>query len=128
MTIPKRRLVVGGVLLVLAALAADLAFQRARALLWCPGLERLKTADPVADAKAAHDRGDDHLIMLGGLVGTVPGISYSRTDRLPLVMIAETSDTTTEACSKLRPVAERYVPLYNSTIARLIGVAPASVR
>jgi hypothetical protein len=127
-TIPTRKLVAGGLLIVLAVLAADLAFQRARGQFWCPGLERLKTADAAADANAAHARGDDHLIMLGGLVGSIPGASESVISQLPHVMLEETSDTTTEACDNLRPVAERYAPIYNSTIAGLIGVASGKVR
>ncbi len=47
----------------------------------CSGLQKLKTADAIADARAAHARKDDHLIMLGGYVGVVPGIENDRRAR-----------------------------------------------
>lgn len=72
--------------------------------------------DPVADARAALTEGDDHLLMLGGFVGSVPGVEEPKGYRTR--MIDGTSDTTTEACRRERRVAEAYATRYNQTIAR----------
>lgn len=84
----------------------------------CESLERLKSADPIADAKAALARGDHHLLMVGGYVGTVPGADHGS---LPSVMIEGTGDTETAACYALRPVAEAYARRYNSAIVGVTG-------
>jgi hypothetical protein len=79
----------------------------------CESLERLKSADPISDAKAAIARGDRRLLMLGGYVGTVPSADgRSR----PTVMLGGTGDDQTPACYSLRPVAEAYARRYNSEI------------
>ncbi len=117
----------GIVLLAAGAYVVDLSSQRGRAR-GCPSLERLKAADATADAEAAHARGDNHLVMLGGYVGTVPGVSEDLVSLLPHVMLTETSDTTTEGCQELRSVAEGYASTYNMTIARLANSSSAKGR
>lgn len=79
----------------------------------CPSLERLVSADPTADAKAAMVRGDDHLLMVGGFVGIVSGGERSS---LPETLIEGTGDDVTMACSALRPIAEKYARQYNLTV------------
>jgi hypothetical protein len=79
----------------------------------CPSLEKLKSADPVADATAALARGDRNLLMLGGFVATVPGAEGATG---PTKSIEGTSDTTTRPCNELRPVAESYARKYNATV------------
>ncbi len=79
----------------------------------CESIEKLKSNDPAADAKAALARGDFHILMLGGYVGVAPGAENSS---LQTVMIEGTSDTTTEACLALRPAAEAYALQYNKVI------------
>jgi hypothetical protein len=54
--------------------------------------------------------------MLGGFVGSVPGVS--QTDAYPTQMIEGTSDMKTEACARLGPEAESYATKYNQTIVR----------
>lgn len=117
----------GTAMFAVGVYVADLLIQHARTLA-CPSLERLKTSDAVVDAGAAHARGDDHLVMLGGFVGTVPGVSESLSNRLPKIMLEGTTDTDTEGCRKLRHVAERYASTYNIAIARLMDSSPAKSR
>ena len=84
----------------------------------CPGLEKLRTADAHADAAKAVQRDDRHLIMLGGYVGTVPGDDGTKHQT---VMIEETSDTATAACTGLRPLAEAYALKYNRSVLAMPG-------
>ena len=82
----------------------------------CPAIDMLAQRDAVADARAAFARGDHHLLMLGGFAGEVPGVS--KAEAYPTRMIEGTSDTTTEACSRRRSVAEAYAAKYNQTIVQ----------
>src|SRR4051812_46671460 len=84
----------------------------------CPGLEKLRTADATADATKAVQRGDRHLLMLGGYEGTVPGDDGAKHQT---VMIEETADTATEACSRMRPLAEDYALKYNRAVLKTPG-------
>jgi hypothetical protein len=52
--------------------------------------------------------------MLGGFVGSIPGVSDPGTR--PTRMIEGTSDTTTLECSQLRATAETYAAKYNQMI------------
>jgi hypothetical protein len=79
----------------------------------CPSIDRVQFADAHADALSAMRRGDNHLPMLGGYVGTVPGGENSS---LPNLMMDGTSDTDTVACGRARPVAEQYARKYNETV------------
>jgi hypothetical protein len=79
----------------------------------CPSLEKLRQADPVSDAKTASFRGDNYLLMLGGYVGTIPGVEGSG---LPAKLIEGTTDYETEACRRLRPLVEAYAAKYNATM------------
>lgn len=97
-------------LVAIAILCLGTACQR---LDRCENLEKLKSGDPVADAKAALARGDHHILMLGGYVGTTPG---AETNSLQRVMVDGTGDTATEACRALRPAAEAYALQYNKVI------------
>ena len=80
----------------------------------CPAIEKLAQRDAAADARAALAKGDRHLLMLGGFVGEVPGVTD--TDAYSTRMVEGTSDTVGEACSKHRGVAEAYASKYNQTI------------
>jgi hypothetical protein len=81
----------------------------------CPAIERLAHRDAVADARTALAKGDRHLLMLGGFVGSVPGVENS--DGYPTQMIEGTSDAKiTDACARLGPTAEAYATKYNRTI------------
>ncbi len=93
-----------------AALAFTLACQKPP----CPPLARLERADPIADARSAASRGDHRLLMLGGVVGTAPGSDGGASGRTKF--LEGTSDTETEACARMRPVAERYALAYNMTM------------
>ena len=69
------------------------------------------------DARTALGKGDHHLLMLGGLVGVVPGVpSGVAANATDAVEIEGTSDVTTDACRRLRGVAETYATKYNETI------------
>ena len=80
----------------------------------CPPIERLAHRDASADARAALAKGDGHLLMLGGFVGSVPGVENPGS--LPTQMMDGTSDVRTEACARQRPAAEAYAAKYNQTI------------
>jgi len=80
----------------------------------CPSIESHSHRDAVADARAALARGDSHLLMLGGFVGVVPGVRDS--SGYATRTIAGTSDTTTDACRRLRATAEAYATKYNQTV------------
>jgi hypothetical protein len=81
----------------------------------CPAIEKLAHTDPVTDARTALAKGDRHLLMLGGFVGSVPGVESS--DGYPTQMIEGTSDVKiTLACAHQRPTAESYATKYNQTI------------
>jgi hypothetical protein len=85
----------------------------------CPTLERLAQRDAVADARTALAKGDRHLLMLGGFVGSVPGVENP--GLLPTQMVEGTSDARTEACAQQRPAAEAYASRYNQTIIQATG-------
>lgn len=78
----------------------------------CPEIEPMVRADPAADAKVAVARGDRRFLMLGGIVGVVPGGIAGA----PTRMLDGTGDVVTPACLRLRSVAERYALTYNQTI------------
>jgi hypothetical protein len=80
----------------------------------CPAIEKLAQRDAAADARAAMAKGDRHLLMLGGFVGEVPGVTDA--DAYSTRMVEGTSDTIGEACSKHRGIAEAYAAKYNRTI------------
>ncbi len=63
-------------------------------------------------------RGDRHLLMLGGYAGTVPGEDGAEHQT---VMIEETADTAPAACSRLRPLAEAYALKYNRSVLAIPG-------
>ena len=82
----------------------------------CPLLERLGKADARADAQAAAQNGDRHLVMLGGYVGAVPGGEHSALRR---VLLAGTEDTASSACQARRGIAEAYARAYNEATVAL---------
>ena len=82
----------------------------------CPAIEKLARRDAAADARAALAKGDHHLLMLGGFVGEIPGVS--NTDAYPTRMVEGTSETTPNACRRRRDVAEAYAAKYNRTIVQ----------
>jgi hypothetical protein len=82
----------------------------------CPPIDRLAHQDAVADARAALAKGDRHLLMLGGFVGSVPGVGNS--DGYQTQMIEGTSDVRTEACARQGATAEIYATKYNQTIVQ----------
>jgi hypothetical protein len=82
----------------------------------CLAIEQLAHRDAATDARAAVTRGYRRLLMLGGYTGLVPGVSEPYGS--PTQMMDGTSDTTTEACYRQRPIAEAYASKYNQTIAQ----------
>ena len=82
----------------------------------CLSIEKLAHRDPVLDARAALARNDRHLLMLGGFVGSVPGVANS--NGYHAQMIEGTSDVKTEACARLGATAEVYAAKYNQTIVQ----------
>ena len=76
----------------------------------CPAIDALRHADAHADALAAMKRGDNHLLMVGGFVGEIPG---GESSSLPHVLMDGTADTVSEPCYKLEPFARRYARRYN---------------
>jgi hypothetical protein len=98
------------VLLGIAALASCTSKPQAT----CPSIEALVHRDAIADARAALARGDRHLLMLGGYVGSVPGVKNWAGYQLQ--EIEGTSDTTSEACRRLGATAEAYAAKYNHAI------------
>ncbi|RYD65042.1 MAG: hypothetical protein EOP84_32235 [Verrucomicrobiaceae bacterium] len=82
----------------------------------CPAIDRLRHRNAVADARTALATGDRHLLMLGGYVGTVPGLSSSSV--YPTKMLEGTSDSNTLACLRQMSLAEIYASKYNRTIVR----------
>ncbi len=100
---------------VLVAMIA-VASSTSRPEVSCPAIETLEHRDAAADARAALAREDNHLLMLGGFVGSVPGMSDPGDH--PTRMMDGTSDTTTEACRRARPIAEVYAAKYNETISQ----------
>jgi hypothetical protein len=82
----------------------------------CPTIEKLAHRNAAADARAALAKGDRHLLMLGGFVGSVPGVENA--DGYPTQMIEGTSDTKTEACARLGATAEIYAAKYNQSIVQ----------
>jgi hypothetical protein len=85
----------------------------------CPAIEKLAHRDAAADAGYALAKGDKHLLMLGGYVGSVPGVQNS--DGFPTEVIAGTSDVRTEACAQQRATAEAYAAKYNQVIVQGAG-------
>jgi hypothetical protein len=81
----------------------------------CP-IENLSKRDAVADARAALANGDRHLLMVGGFVGTVPGVEDS--ESYPTRMMEGTSDTDIRRCAGQRAAAEAYAAKYNQTVVR----------
>jgi hypothetical protein len=81
----------------------------------CPELANIVERDPAMDARAALARSDNRLLMLGGLVGTIPGVTNAGNHSTR--MLEGTSDTETEACRKLRPKAKDHAARYNAIIA-----------
>ena len=82
----------------------------------CPAIEKLAHRDAAADARAALAKGDRHLLMLGGFVGSVPGVENS--DGYQTEMIEGTSDVKTGACAPQGATAEAYATKYNQTIVQ----------
>jgi hypothetical protein len=80
----------------------------------CPAIDALAQRDAVADARAALAKGDHHLLMLGGFVGSLPGVQNAGS--YPTRMMEGTSDTETEACAHRKSKAESYAAKYNRTI------------
>jgi hypothetical protein len=63
------------------------------------------------------DKGDRHLLSLGGFVEVVPGVADDVGGQAKnTVEIEGTSDTTTDACRRVGRVAETYAAKYNETI------------
>jgi len=85
----------------------------------CLPIEKLAQRDAVFHARAAVVKGDLHLLMLDGFVGSVPGVESPGS--LPTQSLEGTSDTETEACARLRATAETYATKYNRTIMQVIG-------
>ena len=85
----------------------------------CPGIEKLAHRNPVADARTASAKGDRHLLMLGGFVGTTPGVQNA--NGYPTRMMEGTSDTATDACRRQGIIAETYATKYNETIVGHTG-------
>jgi hypothetical protein len=85
----------------------------------CPAIEKLAHRDAAADARAALAKGDHHLLMLGGFVGSVPGVDDPAAYRTQIM--EGTSDVRTEACAHQRNMAEAYAAKYNQTIAQGTG-------
>lgn len=85
----------------------------------CPPIERLAHRDASADARAALAKGDGHLLMLGGFVGSVPGVANPGS--YPTQMMEGTSDTKTEGCAHQEAIAEAYAAKYNRTIVQATG-------
>ena len=82
----------------------------------CPAIEKLAHQDAAADARVALAKGDRHLLMLGGFVGSVPGVENS--DGYQTEMVEGTSDIKTEACARQGATAEAYATKYNQTIVQ----------
>lgn len=82
----------------------------------CPALQALSHRDAAADAREALARGDYRLLMLGGFVGSVPGVTDpgKHTTR----MLDGTSDTTSDACRRIAATAEAYAVKYNRAIVQ----------
>jgi hypothetical protein len=80
----------------------------------CPAIERLAHSDAAVDARTALEKGDQHLLMLGGFVGEVPGVSNPGS--FPTQMMESTSDVESEDCSRLRTTAVAYAIKYNRII------------
>ncbi|WP_293970302.1 hypothetical protein [Sphingomonas sp.] len=86
------------------------------ALTSCPAIESLNGRDPTVDARKAFTQGDRRLLMMGGIVGTIPGAENSN---IPSRMLAGTSDTEPLACSNLRTNAQRYAETFNKEMSEL---------
>lgn len=102
--------------LILAAVGTagfSYSLWRHRLISTCPALDALKVADAADNARQALARRDHHLLMIGGYVGTVPGRGASH---LPAMLLEGTGDTVTEACHRLRPIAEAYALAYNRAV------------
>jgi hypothetical protein len=85
----------------------------------CSSIDKLVSRNPVADAESALAKGDRHLLSLGGFAPTVPGVSDDvAINAADAVELEGTTDTTTEACYRIRHVAEQYASKYNQTIMR----------
>ena len=85
----------------------------------CPTIHNVAQRDADADARAALARGDHYLLMLGGFVGTVPGVENPGS--YPTQVMEGTSDIETETCARQGATAESYVTKYNQTIVRATG-------
>ncbi len=82
----------------------------------CEVIDRLSHQDAETDAEAAFARGDNRLLMVGGLSGSVPNGQSTSNHRTRL--LDGTSDTTTDACRRERHTAEAYAAKYNAVIAK----------
>jgi hypothetical protein len=82
----------------------------------CPAIEKLTHRDAASDARTALAKGDRHLLMLGGFVGSIPGVENS--DGYQTQMIEGTSDVKAEACARLGATAEIYAAKYNQAIVQ----------
>jgi hypothetical protein len=85
----------------------------------CPAIERLAQRDAAADARTALAKGDRHLLMLGGFVGSVPGVQNPNGHTTQ--MMEGTSDVRTAACAGQRATAEAYATKYNLTVVQGTG-------
>ena len=70
-------------------------------------------------------KGDKHLFMLGGFVGTAPG---GNPGGYPTIVVSGTEDTAPEECRRLRPTAEAYARAYNAEVLSGLAIGPGSVR
>ena len=86
----------------------------------CPQIEQLDPARAPQDALAALGKGDDHLLMLGGYAGVVPG---GNPDGRSTVLIAGTEDYGSEECRRMRDRAEVYAHSYNEQV---LSIRPPS--
>jgi hypothetical protein len=82
----------------------------------CPAIEALSQRNAVADARTALAKGDHHLLMLGGFVGEVPGVSNA--NGYSTRMVEGTSDTTSNECRQRVSIAKAYAEKYNRTIVQ----------
>ena len=84
----------------------------------CIELRNLSVANAEQDARDAKMKGDVRLLMIGGLVGEVPG---SDGREIAVRMIDGTTDREAPECWKLRRKAENYALRYNEQMLRLLS-------
>jgi hypothetical protein len=84
----------------------------------CNELRSLDVAKSEQDALAAKLRGDVRLLMIGGLVGEVPGADERN---WAVRMIEGTTDRETTECRRLRHKAESYARRYNQRMTQLVS-------